>query len=80
MKINLSFDEDFIQNYNEDGDIGDFLEVDSIYTEELHETQNNLLLLPKRIEFGKLQKLACRLNRKKEYVLQIRALKEALNH
>ena len=31
------FSKDFIENYNEDKDIGYFLEVDLQYTEELHE-------------------------------------------
>ena len=50
-------DEDFIKNYDENGDIGYFLKVDVKYPNEL-----------------------CNLHDKKNYVVHIRSLKQALNH
>ena len=56
--------------------IGCFLEVDVQYTKQLH--NNGLPFLPKRIKIEKVGKLAVNLHGKKEYVIHIRNLKQAL--
>ena len=40
----------FIENYNEDSDIGSFIEVDVHYPEELQELHNDLPFLVERIK------------------------------
>ena len=40
-------DKDFIKNYDEDGDIGYFLEADIEYPRELHDIHSDLSFLPK---------------------------------
>ena len=67
------FSEEFTKNYDEDSDKGYILEVDV----KLHE---NLPFLPKRMEIGRCKKLVCNLYDKKNYVVHIRSLKQALNH
>ena len=73
-------DKDFIKNYDENGDIGYFLEVDVKYSKELHNLHSDLPLLPERMEIGKCKKLVCNFYDKKIYVVHIRSLKPALNH
>ena len=46
----------FIENYNEDGDEGNFLEVDVKYPGKLYNIQNELLFLLNRMKTGKLKK------------------------
>ena len=73
-------DEGFIKNYNENGDIGCFLKVDVKYTKELYDLHSDLSLLPERMKLNKYSKLACNLYDKENYVVHIRALKQALMH
>ena len=73
-------DEDFIKNYNEDGDIGYFLEIDIEYPRNLHDSHSDLPFLPERMKIDKCNKLVCNLYDKNDYVLHIRALKQALKH
>ena len=70
--------EDFIKNYNEEK--GYFQEVDVQYLEKLHELLNDLPFLPERMKIEKVEKLAANLHDKTEYVINIRNLKQALNH
>ena len=58
-------DEDFIKNYDEDGDVGHFREVDIEYLGELHDLHSDLPFSPKRIEINKRNKLVCNLYDKK---------------
>ena len=74
------FNEDFIKNYNEISDKGDFLEVDIQYTEKLHELHNDLPFLPERMKIEKFIKLVANLHDKNKYVIHIRNLKQVLNH
>ena len=76
----LKFNEDFINNYGEDSDKGYILEVDVNYPKNLHGLHEHLPFLPERMKIGKCNKLACNLNDKKNYVVHIRSLKQALNH
>ena len=76
----FSIYEDFIKNYNKESDEGYFLKVDIHYTEKLHEFHNDLLFLPERMKFEKVEKVVTNLHDKTEYVIHISNLKQALNH
>ena len=81
FKNNLSrFNENFIKSYNEDSDIGYFLEVDIEYPKELFSSHKDLPFLPKRKKRKKVEKLVCSTEEKEKYVIHIRGLKQALNH
>ena len=73
-------DEKFITNYDEDSGKGYILEVDVKYPRKLHDLHSDLPFLPKRMKIDKCKKLVCHLRTKKEYVVHIRSLKQALNH
>ena len=53
-KDNSHFNENFIKNYDEEGDDGYFLEFDVKFIEKLHELHNGLLFLPKRMKIEKI--------------------------
>ena len=74
------FNERFIKNYNENSDIGYFLEVDIDYLKELFNLQNDLPFSPEKKKNDKCQNLICSIEDKEKYVVHIRALKQALNH
>ena len=74
----LKFDEKFIKNYDENSDKGYILEVDVEYLKNLHNLHSNLPFLPKRMKINKCSKLVCTVQDKKDYVVHIRALKQAL--
>ena len=75
-----NFNEDLIKNYNKNGDIGYFLEVDIDYLKELFNFQKNLPFLPKSKKVNKVEKLICSIENKEKCVIDIRSLKQALNH
>ena len=86
-KKNMSkFTKVFIKNYDEDSDKGHILEVDveygkaRYYPENLHDLHSDLPFLPERMKINKCTKLVCNLYDKKNYVVHIRSLKQALNH
>ena len=74
------FNENFIKNYNKENDEGYFLEVDIQYPEKLHELHNDLPFLPERTKIEKGEKLVTNLHYKNEYFIDIRNIKQALNH
>ena len=74
------FNEIFIKNYNENSDIGYFLEVDIDYPKELFNLHKDLPFLPERKKVNKVEKLICGIEDKEKYVVHIRVLKQALNH
>ena len=76
QKIN----EEFIKNYNENDKKGYILEVDVKYPKTFHDLHSDLPFLPERMEINKCKKLVCNLYDKKEYVVHINSLKQALNH
>ena len=76
----LKFNEEFIKNYDENSDKGYILEVDVKYPKDLHGLHEDLPFLPERMKIGKSKKLVCHLYDKKNYVVHIRSLKQALNH
>ena len=73
-------DEDFIKNYDEDGDFEFSLNVDIEYPKELHDLHSDLQLLPERMKINNYNKLVCNLYDKKNYVVHIRALKQTLKY
>ena len=74
------FNEEFIKNYDEDSDKGYILEEDVKYPENLHGFHEDLPFLPERMKIGKCKKLVCNLYDKKNYVVHIRSLRQALNY
>ena len=74
------FNEDFIKNCNEDNDEGYFLEVNFQYPEKLHDLHNDLSFLPERMKIEKVGNFVANLHSKKEYIIHIGNLKQALNH
>ena len=72
--------EEFIKNYNENDKKGHILEVDVKYPKELHDLHSDLPFLPERMEINKCKKSICNLYDKKNYVVHIKSLKQALNH
>ena len=76
----LKFNEEFIKNYDEDSDKGYIIEVDVKYLKHLNDLHSDLPFLPERMKIGKCKKLVCNLYDKKNYVVHIRSLKQALNH
>ena len=76
----LRCNEDFIKNYNENSDVGYFLEVDVEYPKKLFGSHKDLPFLPERKKLEKVEKLVCSIEDKEKYVIHIRALKQALNH
>ena len=59
---------------------GYLLEVDVEYPKELHENHNELPFLVQRMKIGKEEKLVPNLMDKKEYVVHIKRLNQALKH
>ena len=76
----LRFDEHFTKNYDKNSDIGYVFEVDVEYPKSLHKLHSDLPFLPERMKINKCTKLACTVQNKENYVVHIRALKQALNH
>ena len=70
----------FIKNYEEDSNVGYFIEADIEYPNELHDKNSDLPFLPERMKVNKCKKLVCNLYDKKDYVDHIRSLKQALNY
>ena len=78
---NLSmFTEEFIKNYDENGDKGYILEVDVEHPKKLYSVHSDLPFLPERIKINKCEKLVCNIRNKENYVIHIVSLEQALNH
>ena len=75
IKDTPQFNEDFIKNCNEEGDVGYFLEVDFQYPEKLYEPHNDVPFLPERMRIEKVENLVANLHNKTEYVIHIKSLK-----
>ena len=69
-----------IKNYDENGNIGYFLEVDTVYPKELFSLHKDLPFLSESKKVNKVEKLTCCVENKEKYVIHIRALKQALHH
>ena len=74
------FNEHFIKNYDENSNKGYVLEVDIEYPKKLFNLHNDLPFLAERKKIEKCKKLVCSIHDKENYVVHIRALKQALNH
>ena len=74
------FDEKFINNDDENSDKGYIFEVDVAYPENICMLHSDLAFLPERMKINKCAKLVCTTQNKENYVVHIRALKQALNH
>ena len=74
------FDEGLIKSYNEKSEEAYFLEVDIQYLENLLNIQNDLSILPDKMNIEKGEKTVANLHNKNEYFIHIRNLKQALNH
>ena len=59
---------------------GYLLEVDVCYPTELHDSHNDLPFMCERMEINGVEKLVPNLRDKKNYVIHIRALDQALRH
>ena len=70
----------FIKDYDENSDKGYILEVDVEYPKNLHKLHSDLPFLPERMKIIKSTKLVCNIRNKENYVVHIRALKQALDH
>ena len=67
---NLSkFNKSFVKNYDENGDKGYILEVDTEYLKNLHNLHSDLPFLPKRKRIEKVKKLVCCIEDKEKYVI-----------
>ena len=73
-------DKHFIKKYDKDSDKGYILELDVKYPKNLHDLHSDLPFLPERMKIDKCDKLVCNLYNKKNYVVHIRSLRQALNH
>ena len=71
-----NYSEEIIKNYNENDKYGVLLEVGINYPKELH----GFPFLCGRKKLNKTNKLVKSLEDKKEYLVQISVLKQALNH
>ena len=74
------FNENIIKNYNENSDVGYFVEVDIEYPKQLWSFHKGLPFSPERKKLGTVEKLFCSIKDKEKYIIHIRTLKQALNH
>ena len=69
-----------MKKYDEDSNTGYFLEIDVEYPKTLFNKHKDLPFLSERKKVEKVGKLICSIEDKEKYVIDIRALKQALNH
>ena len=74
------FTEDFIKNYDEEGDVGYLLVVDIEYPKTLCMLHSDLHFLLDKMKVNKVKKLVFNVTDKEIYSIHIVALKQALNH
>ena len=76
------YTEDIIKKYDENDDYGAILIVHVDYPKKLHKLHSDLPFLPERTKINKVDKLICSTHKrnKRNYVVHIAALKEALDH
>ena len=76
----FEINEKFVNSYNKNSDKGYILEVDVGYPSKLQNLHSDLPFLPERMVINNTKKLACNLNDRKNYVVHINVLKQALDH
>ena len=64
-----------LSRFNENSDIGYFLEVDVEYPKKLFSLHKDLLFLPERRKLEKVDKVICYIEDKEKYIIHIRALR-----
>ena len=74
------YTEEVIKSYDKNGNYAVLPEVDIEYPKELHKSHCDLPFLCDRKKLNKTNKLITSFEDKKEYVVHISALKQALNH
>ena len=70
-----NFNEDFIKNYDKNGNMGYFLEVDIDYLKELLNLNEGLPFLPETKKVNKVEKLICIIENQEKDVIHITSLK-----
>ena len=73
-------DGDFVKVYNKNDNKGYILDVDVDYPNKLQNLHSDLPFLPERMVINNTKKLVCNLNDKKNYIVHINVLKQALDH
>ena len=73
-------DEDFVKVYNKDDNKGYILDVDVDYPNKLQNLHSDLPFFPEKMVINYTKKLVCNLNDKKNYIVHINVLKQALDH
>ena len=68
------FTEDFIKNYDEEGDTGYLFVVDVQYPKNLHKLHSDLPFLPERMKINECTKLVCNVQDKANYPVHVLAL------
>ena len=79
-KEKFTFDEDFILNWKKDSDKRYKVKIGVNDLKDLHELHSVILFFPERIKIDICQKQVNNLYSKENYVIHIRALKQALDH
>ena len=80
IKKSVKFNKDFIKNYDENSNKRYILEVDVEYPKTLFNLHKDLPFLAERKKIEKCKKLVYNIHNKENYLVHIRALKQALNH
>ena len=80
LKTLSKFDEGFIKNYDKNSNKGYVLEVDVEYPKKLFNLHKDFPFLAERKKIKKCNKLVSHIRNKENYVVHIKALKQALNH
>ena len=73
-------DENFVKSYNKNSGKGYVLKVDVDYPCQLENLHCDVPFLPERMVVNNTKKLICNLQYKKDYVVHINVLKQALDH
>ena len=73
-------DGDFVKVYNKNDNKGYILDVNVDYPNKLQNLHSDLPFLPERMVINNTKKLVCNLNDKKNDVVHINVLKQALDH
>ena len=76
------FNKEFIKSHDEVSDKGYILQIDVEYPKNLYNLHSDLSFSPGKMKtkLNGPEKLACNIHNKKNYVVHIKALKQALNH
>ena len=72
--------EEFVKSYDKKNSKGYILKVDVDYPNELQDLHRDIPFLPERLVVNNTKKLICNLQNKKDYVVHIDILTQALEH